>query len=205
MRFCVILAVLSLPVYAHAAVIINEIAWMGSPESPNDEWIELYNTGQSPVSVEGWSIQDGDSLSIPLSGSIGAGAYAVLERTDDGSAPGTAFLIYTGALSNAGATLSLYRQDNTLEDQISGGENWESIGGDNATKKTAQRTAQGWQTADATPGSANSAKTEEEDEEDDEEQEETGPQVAAVKKDKDPISIELSFPGCCLCKSEGVV
>jgi len=194
MRFCVILAVLFLPVYAHAAVVINEIAWMGSAESPNDEWIELYNSGQDPVSLDGWSVKDGGSLSIPLSGSIGAGAYAVLERTDDGSAPGTAFLIYTGALSNTGATLSLYRQDNTLEDQVSGGENWESVGGDNITKETAQRTSQGWQTAHATPGLANAAHTGDEDEEDNEESEETATETTTPKKDKDPVSIELSLP-----------
>lgn len=37
-------------------VIINEIAWGGTPASPADEWIELRNLGSIPVDLDGWSI-----------------------------------------------------------------------------------------------------------------------------------------------------
>ena len=79
---------------------------MGSGTSANHEWIELYNSGEA-VDVAGWVLSDGMNLSINLTGIISAGDYAVLERTSDDSAPGIAFLIYTGALVNTGATLTL--------------------------------------------------------------------------------------------------
>lgn len=151
-----VLFLLSMPFNAGAAVTINEIAWMGSANSANDEWIELYNDGGSAVSVDGWTLTDGMNLDIGLSGTITAGSYAVLERTDDDAAPSSAFLIYTGALGNTGATLLLQRSDGSIEDQISGGENWENIGGDNVTKETAQYTSAGWVTTDPTPGARNS-------------------------------------------------
>ena len=146
---------LILPFTTHASVLINEIAWMGTTNSANDEWIELYNNGSSPVTLDGWELTDGASLSILLSGTLGAGSYGVLERTDDNSAPGSAFLIYTGALSNDGRTLTLTDANDNIHDQVAGGENWENIGGDNATKETAQLTTSGWVTAAATAGSKN--------------------------------------------------
>ncbi|MEL6804520.1 MAG: PKD domain-containing protein, partial [Bacteroidota bacterium] len=80
--------------------------------------------------------------------------------------PGTAFLIYTGALSNSGVTLGSYRADGSLEDQVAGGENWDTIGGDNVTKETAQYSSNGWLTGDATPGSVNVTTEAVEDDED---------------------------------------
>jgi hypothetical protein len=129
---------------------------MGTTLGPNEEWIELYNDGASGVVLDGWTLSDNVSLTIPLVGTIEAGAYALLERTDDETVPGIpAFQIYTGALANGGQTLTLYRTDASIEDQVAGGANWENIGGDNTTKNTAQRTSGGWVTATPTPGSAN--------------------------------------------------
>lgn len=149
------LLMLSLPVSAEAAVIINEVAWMGSNVSANDEWIELYNSGSSDEVLDGWTLSDGVNLEISLVGTLSAGAYGVLERTDDDSAPGSAFLIYTGALSNTGVTLTLRNGGGGIEDQVAGGEDWGNIGGDNTTKETAQFTTGGWITAPATPGRQN--------------------------------------------------
>ena len=150
-----ILLFLFLPSFSHAALLINEVAWMGSVDSANDEWIELYNDDNTPVDIDGWTLNDGGSLNVDLAGTIGAGEYAVLERTDDNSAPGTAFLIYTGALGNDGRILTLRRADSSVEDQVDGGENWANLGGDNTTKETAQRTSTGWVTAPGTPGYKN--------------------------------------------------
>lgn len=145
----------SAPLVSHAAIIINEVAWMGGLASASDEWIELYNSGGSSVDVEGWVLSDGMNFDVVLTGSIASGQYAVLERTDDASAAGNAFLIYSGSLVNTGATLSLYRADASLEDRAAGGADWVSIGGDNVTKETAQYTTGGWMTAVATPGASN--------------------------------------------------
>lgn len=159
------------PVQTYAAVVINEIAWMGDKESANNEWIELYNTDSGSVSVDGWSLTDSASIEVNLSGTISGHSYEVLERTDDDSAPGSAFLVYTGALSNSGGTLKLKRADGGIEDQVSGGDNWDTIGGDNVTKETAQYTTAGWITAEATPGTANAI----EDSGEEETEEATGP------------------------------
>lgn len=148
-----------LPVSAHAAVLINEVAWMGGQISPNHEWIELYNSGGA-VDVTDWILESNGGLRIMLSGTLQSNSYAVLERTSDESAAGDAFLLYTGALKNSGETLYLYRSDGGLEDQVAGGENWENIGGDNDTKASAQYTTNGWVTASPTPGKMNALKTE---------------------------------------------
>ena len=37
-----------------ADVRINEVAWMGTLVSSNDEWIELYNTGSNEIDLSGW-------------------------------------------------------------------------------------------------------------------------------------------------------
>lgn len=151
------LAVCTIPAPVFGAVLINEIAWMGTVTSANDEWIELHNTGNTPVTLDGWTLRDGANLEISLTGTIVAGAYGTLERTDDTSASGPALLTYTGALSNAGATLILTRPDGSIEDQVAGGENWESVGGDNTTKETAQYTSIGWITGIPTPNAQNTS------------------------------------------------
>ncbi len=147
-----------LPSVVEAAVTIHEVAWMGNATSANYEWIELHNDGAA-TPLDGWVLSDGKNLSITLSGTIPQNSYAVLERSTDDSAPGTAFLLYSGALVNSGATLSLRRSDGFLEDQVAGGDAWQNIGGDNTTKETAQYTSAGWVTAKATPGKANEEKT----------------------------------------------
>ena len=69
---------------------ISEVAWMGSVESANYEWIELHNDGEA-TDVSGWVLNDGMNLSIELSGNIPASQYVVLERSSDESAVGNAF------------------------------------------------------------------------------------------------------------------
>lgn len=151
MRSVVLCGFLLFPQLLFAAVSVSEVAWMGTVVSPNHEWIELYNAG-SAVDVTGWTVSDGLNFSIDLAGIIPAESYVVLERTSDDSAPGAAFLLYTGALVNSGGTLYIRRADGSLVDQVSGGEDWQHIGGDNVTKETAQYTTVGWVTAPATPG-----------------------------------------------------
>lgn len=143
------------PSFANAAVFISEVAWMGTAESANHEWIELYNPDENSVTVDGWSLGDGNNLNIGLFGIIPPQSFAVLERTSDESAFGKAFLIYTGALVNTGATLTLRDEKGVVVDQVLGGENWENLGGDNNTKDTAQFTGTKWVTDRPTPGNTN--------------------------------------------------
>ncbi len=79
------------------AVLISEVAWAGTLASPSDEWIELHNPNPFAISLDGWVLraQDGTPL-IALSGTIAAGGFFLLERTDDQSvADVPADLIYT--------------------------------------------------------------------------------------------------------------
>lgn len=153
--FILVLFAFSLPVKLLAAVTIHEVAWMGDAASANHEWIELRNDSSDSISVSGWTLSDDNSLAITLAGSLAGNTYAVLERSSDESAAPSAFLIYTGALVNTGATLTLRNEVGVIMDQVVGGENWQELGGDNATKETAQYSSRGWVTAAATPGAQN--------------------------------------------------
>ena len=193
MRFF-LLTFLLFPISTNAAVVISEVAWMGSASSANHEWIELYNDGVA-VDVSGWTLTDGMNLSIPLAGIIPAQSYAVLERTSDASAVGSAFLIYSGSLVNIGATLQLKRSDGGLEDQVAGGENWQSIGGDNLTKETAQYTTTGWVTGAATPGMINSGAPKKNDATEENDNESTQPSNSKISSDE---AVKLVLPGMTL-------
>jgi len=90
-------------------VVINEIAWMGTVYSYNDEWIELYNNSSSPIDLTGWGVKAVDgSPKIFLVGTIPAKGYFLLERTDDETIRDLeADQIYTGALENTGEDVEL--------------------------------------------------------------------------------------------------
>ena len=141
---------------------------MGTTESHLCNWIEFYNTGDSSVDLEDWTFSINDTVRAFADGDergsgtvISAGGYLVLERVTD-TCPnpvpesGDWYLAF-GNLPNSGATLTLFRPDGSVSDEVIGGSDWENIGGDNATKQTAQRTPDGWITADPTPGRENYA------------------------------------------------
>lgn len=120
-------------------VVINEIAWMGTEASHNDEWIELYNNTNLPVNLNGWSLKaTDDTPEISLNETIPAHNFYLLERTDDNAVPNTtADLIYAGALSNKGEYLQLFDGQNNLIDEVNSSDGW--FAGDNKTKQTMER------------------------------------------------------------------
>lgn len=143
--------------FSAGEVVVNEIAWMGTSASANDEWIELVNTSGSEVDITGWKLESIDGgIKTMLTGKIPAGGFFLLERTDDNSAPGIkADQIYTGALSNSGEVLILKDKNGIAVDRVDASGGWQA--GDNATKETMQRVATGWITGKATPKEANIA------------------------------------------------
>lgn len=145
------------PAAAHAAVVINEVAWMGNSSNANAEWIELYNTDSTSVTLTEWKLfSSSGSPSIILTGIIEGGGYYLLERTSDESVPSIAAdQIYSGALSNSGITLTLTNASGEEQDSVVGGTDWKNIGGDNTSKKTAQRMSTGWITGTGTPRALN--------------------------------------------------
>jgi hypothetical protein len=102
-------------------VIISEVAWAGTQASANDEWIELWNPGAADIDLAGWTLTDNGDIRIPLSGTIGAGGFFLLERTDDSTvADIAADRIYTGALANAGESLYLIDPSGRTVDTANG-------------------------------------------------------------------------------------
>ena len=124
------------------SVIINEVAWAGTIADSNDEWIELYNPGSTPINVTGWVLRGVDgSPNIVLNGTINPNQYFLLERTDDTAVDNiTADQTYTtnNALENSDEILRLCDTSNRLIDtaNLNGG-NWPA--GNNTTKGTMER------------------------------------------------------------------
>lgn len=120
-------------------VVINEIAWMGTNFSYNDEWIELYNNSNSTLNVEGWQlISEDGALKINLKNKILPQSFFLLERTDDSTIPKIkADIIYTGSLNNKGEHLKLLNEQGIIIDEINCLSEW--FFGDNQTKQTMER------------------------------------------------------------------
>lgn len=160
LRYLMIAVVFILPILCAKAagdVVITEVAWMGSQSSSSDEWIELFNTSQGTVSLEGWRLESADGgITVVLSGNIPAGGFFLLERTNDDSVPTVAAdLIYSGALSNDSEVLILRNKEGAEIDRIDASSGW--MAGDNANKDTMQRGASAWISAPATPKSSGKA------------------------------------------------
>src|SRR3989338_8240858 len=147
-------------------IVINEITWIGTASSANDEWIELRNTTNETIDLNNWTLRSEDGTpDITLTGTIGSLGFYVLERTDDQTLPDVdADQIYTGALGNGGEHLVLKDIAGTIINQVDGSNNWEinSDGvqiGNNDTKETAQKIVGGWITAISTPKAENQLST----------------------------------------------
>lgn len=123
---CVFMFTLTLYAASPGDVVINEVAWMGTTGSTSNEWIELYNTTGSSISLSSWTLVAVDGTpSVTLTGSIGAYGYYLLERTDDNSVPGiTADKTYTGAMVDGGEQLVLRDAGSTVIDTANQNGSW---------------------------------------------------------------------------------
>ena len=98
-------------------IVINEVAWAGSAAASSDEWGELYNKTSETLQLSSVTLAAGNGTPyIPLSGTIAAGGYYLIERGTDGNAvsdvagdlnvPFSGLLAGSG-LEDAGEVLSL--------------------------------------------------------------------------------------------------
>lgn len=88
-------------------VFINE--WMPNPVGSDTagEWVELFNSGPSLVSLSGWFLKNGTDKKVFLNKyTIGSGSYLVLKRSETKL-----------TLRNTDETLFLYDSSGTLVDQ----------------------------------------------------------------------------------------
>jgi hypothetical protein len=124
-------------------VVINEIAWMGTEVSYNDEWIELYNNTNSLIDLGNWKLKAQDGTpEIKLTGSILQKGFFLLERADDETIQNiTADQIYKGALGNSGENLELIDNSGNVIDEVDSSSGW--FAGDNTTKQTMERQGPG--------------------------------------------------------------
>ena len=123
-------------------VVINEIAWMGTTNSHNDEWLELYNNTDVEISIDGWILRaTGDKPNRPnitMAGTVSSHGFFLLERTDDTSVPNIqANQIYTGLLGNDGEHLELIGPQGNIVDRVNSFRGW--LAGDNTDKYTMER------------------------------------------------------------------
>ena len=148
-------------------VVFNEIAWMGTDNSPEHEWIELHNTTGQDIDLTGWSIKNLDtSINVTLSGVIPAQGYFLLETQENAVPEVTANQIYAVLLKDEGEELALLDAAKKPVDLLN---RWH--GGDRVARATLERQdvvaagtkASAWGTASlaysaglGTPGAVNS-------------------------------------------------
>lgn len=104
-------------------VVINELMYNPIGPNENQEFLELYNTTASPISLNGWCFS-GITLCFGSSHTIPANGYYVV--SPDPAALLTIYGVtadaaYTGALSNSGETITLRDNTNTVINAVTYG------------------------------------------------------------------------------------
>lgn len=119
-------------------VVINEIAWMGTLDDSNDEWLELYNNTDQEIDLLNWYIEDDDSSKYTLSGKIEAHGFFLIEDTEEAVNSLQSDAIINLSLANSGDKLVLKNNTGDTIDIVnnSGGE-W--FAGDNTEKMSMER------------------------------------------------------------------
>ncbi|MFC1629771.1 lamin tail domain-containing protein [Patescibacteria group bacterium] len=126
---------------ARNRVIFNEISWMGSQNSANDEWIELKNISGSEINLAGWQIIDKDQKIKIIFGNehiVPAGGFFLLERTDDATVPDIlADFIFKGAMNDTNEILYLFNESCQLQGKVSAVPDWPA--GNKSEKRSMER------------------------------------------------------------------
>ena len=94
------------------AVTINEVAWAGTATSSEDEWLELSNNTDYAIDLTRFTLVSADGgLTIPLSGSIAAHGYYLIERREEATDRPSDLVIAFELLSDDGEQLLLMLED----------------------------------------------------------------------------------------------
>jgi hypothetical protein len=106
-----------------ADVVVNEIMYQATSHSEGDEWIELYNRGNSSADLTDWKITKGVDFSFN-GGSLGAGKYLVVAANlaqFQAKYPGVTNVVggWTGRLSNSGEEAQIEDGGGNVVDKIS--------------------------------------------------------------------------------------
>jgi hypothetical protein len=124
-------------------VVINE--FVSDPESGQDEWIELYNSSDGPISLEGWYISEGSGKHTTLEGVLAPSQYLIVDKP-------------SGSLNNGGDLIQLFDSFDTLMDDVVYG-SFDATASEMAPAASdpdsTGRTSNGWVTMTPTPGTKN--------------------------------------------------
>ena len=125
----------------HQNILINEVAWMGSENDSNDEWVELKNISNDTFNISGWWLIDKDEqikFNFPKESMVSRNGFYLLERTDDQSVPSVAAdFIFKGSISNENEGLRLFDNNCILVDEVFAQPNWPA--GISSERKTMER------------------------------------------------------------------
>jgi competence protein ComEC len=141
----------------HTPVIINEIAWMGSPSGTTHEWVELQNISLTSVDISGWQlINENEKIRVTFpQKSLFDQPYIVLARSAAEEALGLdAKAVFTGAIRNSNEGLRLFDNECNIIDEIRVSPKW--VAGNNSSKQTMERkTDLSWATSASIGGTPN--------------------------------------------------
>lgn len=141
---------------AKAEVVINEIAWKGTPTNSN-EWLELANTGAS-VDISGWTIKDGETpaqlnITIPTGTTIINGGFYVVKRNNSDVTPYDLSVAFSGGLKDAGEKLILADSTGTPKQTLDFSGGWPDPG--MTSENTMQWDGSSWISSTPTSGAEN--------------------------------------------------
>ncbi|MBP7670978.1 lamin tail domain-containing protein [Candidatus Gracilibacteria bacterium] len=121
------------------SVVINEVAWAGSADSSNDEWIELYNNSNQPVDIGGWTIVDDvDTVYQIVAGVIQPRGFFLIEDSEQAVSNVQSDAIINMSLANTGDSLVLKDNQGRTIDTVNGnGGAW--YAGNGANKPSMER------------------------------------------------------------------
>jgi hypothetical protein len=141
--------------------VINEVAWAGTADSSNDEWIELYNNTGANVDLSGWKVDDNKGHSYAITGGvIAAHGYFLIEDSEASIGGIVADAIIGLTLVNTGEALFLKNAEGVTVDTVNESGMW--YAGDSTSKATMERidpailadTSSNWATAKSGNGSS---------------------------------------------------
>jgi hypothetical protein len=117
--------------YSYGVIVINEVLYDAAGDGPDadSEWVELYNSADAPVNLQGWTLEDAasadtlPSLVIPARGFAIVASSAFRDAYPDYDGPLVALPRVGNGLGNDGDRLALLDADGRLVDAISWGTN----------------------------------------------------------------------------------
>ncbi|MFH1431633.1 MAG: lamin tail domain-containing protein [archaeon] len=105
--FCTLLFLVMFFGSVNALIVINEVELNPPSQYDDDEWIELYNTGDYPEDISGYTLTDGGGMvdTIPSGTIIGPGEFFVFTEDISGL-----------SLDNADESITLNNSFGQIED-----------------------------------------------------------------------------------------